>query len=116
MRHLIGGVLAIWGLSVSGCSKSSTAPGGAAHTLTVSIRDDSFSPALDSISAGDTVTWTWQGTQLHDLTFQDSTGNVTAQTSGSTKRAFPSVGIYRYRCQLHSTSFTSGMIGTIAVY
>lgn len=108
-------LLAVSCLLLAGCSKSSTAP-GAPHTLTVSIRDDSFSPAVDSISAGDTVTWSWQGSQLHDLTFADSVGNVTAQTSGSTKRAFPSVGIYHYRCQLHSTSYASGMIGTIAVY
>jgi plastocyanin len=114
VRHLIGGVTVL-GLVLAGCSKSSTAP-GTAHTLTVSIRDDSFSPAVDSISAGDTVTWSWQGSQLHDLTFADSIGNVAAQSSGTTKRVFPSVGIYKYRCQLHSTSFTSGMIGTIAVY
>lgn len=97
------------------CSKSATSA-GTAHTLTVSVRDAGFSPALDSISAGDTVSWTWQGSSAHDLTFQDTIGSVGAQVSGTGKRAFPSVGIYHYRCQLHSSSFTSGMIGTIAVY
>lgn len=106
------GVLAVALLS---CGKSATSA-GAAHTLTVSVRDAGFSPSLDSVSAGDTVTWTWQGSSAHDLTFQDTLGSVGAQVSGTSERVFPSVGIYHYRCQLHSSSYTSGMIGTIAVY
>ena len=103
---------------LAGC-KSSTAA-GTAHTLTVSVRDNVFSPQVDSISAGDSVTFTWQGSQLHDLIFQDSTSiaNVsTPQASGSVKRGFALSGIYKYRCTIHSSDFNTGsMIGTIAVY
>lgn len=99
--------------------KSSTAA-GTAHTLTVSVRDNVFSPQVDSISVGDSVTFTWQGSQLHDLIFQDSThiANVsTPQASGSAKRGFASAGIYKYRCTIHSSDFNTGtMVGTIAVY
>jgi len=106
---LLGAVLAT-------CSKGATAP-GAAHTLTVSVRDDIFVPKVDSVSVGDTVTWVWSGAQLHDLAFQDSIGNVAAQTSGSARRVFTAPGIYLYRCTLHSTDFVTGsMIGSVAVY
>lgn len=113
----------VWAvLAVAGCvaaCKSSTAA-GSAHTLTVSVRDNVFSPQADSISAGDSVTFTWQGSQLHDLIFQDSVSlpNVTTpQASGSVKRGFPLPGIYKYRCTIHSSDFNTGsMVGTIAVY
>jgi len=109
-------VLALCGLGLAGCSKSSTAP-AAAHTLSVSVRDDIFVPKVDSVSVGDTVTWTWVGIQLHDLVFQDSVGNVAAQTTGSARRAFTAPGIYHYRCTLHSTDFITGsMTGTVTVY
>lgn len=100
---------------LAGC-KSSTAA-GTAHTLTVSVRDNVFSPQVDSVSAGDTVTFVWQGSGLHDLVFADGIGNVSQQSSGSTKRGFAASGIYKYRCTLHSSDFNTGtMIGTIAVY
>jgi plastocyanin len=111
-------IVAAWcALGLTACAKSATA-GGQAHSLSVSVRDNVFSPQVDSVSAGDTVTFVWQGSQLHDLVFQDGVGNVgTAQVSGSAKRDFPLSGIYRYRCTIHSTDFTTGtMIGTIAVY
>ena len=103
--------------TLAACGKSATA-GGAAPSLTVSVRDDAFSPKADSISVGDTVTFIWQGSQMHDLIFQDGIGNVSSpQSSGSSKRGFAAPGIYNYRCTLHSTDFTTGsMIGTIAVY
>lgn len=109
-------VLVVAGVLVS--CKSTTAS-GTAHSLTVSVRDNTFSPKVDSISVGDSVTFTWQGSQMHDLVFQDTTiGNVSApQSSGSAKRGFAAPGIYLYRCTLHSSDFNTGsMIGTIAVY
>ncbi|HEX4633879.1 MAG TPA: cupredoxin domain-containing protein [Gemmatimonadales bacterium] len=110
-------LLAVVG-SVAAC-KSSTAA-GTAHTLTVSVRDNVFSPQVDSISVGDSVAFTWQGSQLHDLIFQDSVhiANVsTPQNSGSVKRGFASAGIYKFRCTFHSTDFNTGiMVGTIAAY
>jgi plastocyanin len=116
MRSRVWAALLIGG--VAGC-KSATAA-GAAHSLTVSVRDNVFSPKVDSITAGDTVTFVWQGSQMHDLIFADSThiANVsTPQAAGSVKRGFASVGIYQYRCTLHSSDFNTGsMVGIIAVY
>lgn len=113
----VDGLALVLAGSLAACGKSATAA-GAAHSLTVSVRDNVFSPQVDSISAGDTVTFVWQGSQLHDLIFQDTIGSVkTAQASGSAQRGFPLVGIYKYRCTIHSTDFSTGtMIGTIAVY
>jgi plastocyanin len=117
MTIRVWAALALGGALVS-CGKSATAS-GAAHSLTVSVRDNAFSPKVDSISVGDSVTFIWQGSQLHDLVFQDSTvGNVSSpQSTGSIKRGFTAPGIYLYRCTLHSTDFNTGeMIGTIAAY
>jgi len=103
-------------VALAACSTSSTAP-GTTHTLTISVRDDIFVPKVDSVSVGDTITWVWSAAQLHDLVFQDSIGNVAAQTSGSTHRVFGAPGIYKYRCTLHSTDFVTGsMIGSVSVY
>lgn len=116
MTGRIWAVLTVAGVLV-GC-KSTTAS-GTAHSLTVSVRDNAFSPKVDSVSVGDSVTFTWQGSQNHDLVFQDtSIGNVPSpQVSGSVKRGFALPGIYLYRCTLHSSDFNTGsMIGTIAVY
>jgi len=117
MRLRVWAVLAA--VSSLGACKSSTAA-GTAHTLTVSVRDNVFSPQVDSISAGDSVTFTWQGSQPHDLIFQDSVhiANVSSpQTAGSVRRGFALPGIYKYRCTIHSSDFNTGsMVGTIAVY
>jgi plastocyanin len=82
-------------------------------TLDVQVQDGSFQPAADTVAVNSTVTWTWAAGP-HNVTFQDGVASDN-QSSGTYQRTFASAGTYAYRCTLHSTSFTSGMTGTIVV-
>lgn len=46
--------------------------GGGAHNI--DVRDNFYSPNATSVSVGDTVTWTWQGSNPHSVTFVTNTG------------------------------------------
>src|SRR6266576_3693473 len=87
-------------------------------TLSVSVADNSFSPQNGTVASGGTVTWNWTGTRSHNVTFESSDTSAT-QISGTHQRTFPVVTTattFRYRCTIHSSSFTSGtMIGQIVV-
>ena len=89
-------------------------------TATISIQDNQFSPAVDTIASAGTVTWNWSGSNPHNVSFEDSTlydsGDMTG--SGMHSRTFGAVSAartVRYRCKIHSTTFTSGMTGRIVI-
>jgi plastocyanin len=87
-------------------------------TLSVSVQDNAFNPSNGPLTSGGEVTWTFSGASLHNVTFEDGQGNSTSKSSGTHTRTFPTVTsstTFRYRCTLHSTTFTSGMIGQIVV-
>ena len=90
-------------------------PGGSqsGNTLNVGVLAASFQPAADTVAANSTVTWTWSAGP-HNVTFQDGPASDD-QSTGTYQRTFSSPGTYPYRCTLHSSSFTSGMTGTIVV-
>ena len=90
-------------------------PGGqtSGTTLSVQVQDGSFQPVADTVAANSTVTWTWAAGP-HNVTFQDGPASDN-QSAGTYQRTFSTPGTYAYRCTLHSTSFTSGMTGTIVV-
>lgn len=111
-------VLTTWAISCS--KKKSTNPGGGAivfqHNLNVTIRDNSFSPQYDSISVGQTITWTNAGSVIHNVT---SAGGFTSSPPDlSPGASYPSTGglvfntpgDYPYQCTHHA-----GMTGTIRV-
>ena len=97
----------------TGCSSSD--PAGPVATTSVDVRDNSFAPGAISISPMATVTWTWRGSDTHNVVFEDGQGSSNLQASGTHNRAFAAAGSFRYRCTTHSTSFTSGMVGTVIV-
>lgn len=71
---------------------------------------DVFAPAALTVTAGDSVTWTWQGGK-HSVT---STGpepfDSGSLSAGSFTHAFTTAGTFSYLCIWHS-----GMTGTITV-
>jgi len=86
-------------------------------TSSVSVANNSFTPPADTIAATGTVTWNWNsGGNDHNVTFEDGINSSPTQGSGSHSRTFagPAATI-RYRCTLHSSSFTVGMVGTVTV-
>ena len=98
------------------CSGRGTAPCGSGGSATaVSVCDNFFAPSSSPITAGATVTWTWRGGNQHNVTFEDAQGSSTTKSSGTHSRTFSGAGTFRYRCTIHSTNFTSGMVGSVTV-
>ena len=81
----------------------------------VAVTSNQFNPENITVARNATVTWTFQN-GTHDVTFEDNTGNsARTVSSGTHSRDFGTAGTFRYRCTNHSTSFTSGMIGSVVV-
>jgi adhesin/invasin len=84
-------------------------------TVSVTVNNDFFNPAVVTVGVGDTVKWTWAaGAVTHNVTFQDgpTSGN---KSTGTYIRVFTATGSYPYRCTIHSSDFTTGMVGSVTV-
>jgi plastocyanin len=94
---------------------------GPALAGSVSIVDNSYSPATVTINAGDSVTWTNNGEAAHSVTSTDGLfdsspncpGNIDdcIQPGENYTHTFNSVGSFDYYCRVHG--FT--MAGTVVV-
>jgi plastocyanin len=109
----------------AGCGNDGVAPGngppdpgdgGPVATTSVSVRDNFFEPRDIVVAPGATVTWTWLGSQVHNVTWVGAAlPSSPNQTSGSFGATMPSApGTRVYYCTLHGTP-TSGMRGTVQV-
>jgi len=95
--------------------------GGAAGTVTigtgiqyVSNHNGSMNPAVDTIAAGSTVTWSWTGALPHGVRSVGTptfTSSETHTGSGTYVATFTNPGTYRYDCVVHG----SAMTGTVVV-
>ena len=85
-----------------------TAP--APTAAAVSIGDNFFDPTGATVAAGGTITWTWNGSVSHNVTFPTGTNSAT-QSSGTFSRTFATAGSFDYLCTIHG----SAMSGTIVV-
>ncbi len=83
-------------------------------TNAVDVADNRFSPP-NAIGPSGTVTWTWRGSALHNVTFEDGQGSSATKGTGTHQRTFPGPGTFRYRCTIHSANFESGMTGRVVV-
>jgi plastocyanin len=91
-------------------------------TAIVSVYDDYFSPDSVAVPSGRTVVWVWEygsNGMSHNVTFEDDPTEPTSsptQDMGTLKRTFGGdPRTIRYRCTLHSTSFTEGEVGSVTV-
>lgn len=115
MKWLVSGGLLMAGLTVM----SSMAVVAGAATQPVSVQDNQFVDGTSgngttTITAGDSVQWTWSGSNPHTV---DSNGGGETfssgeqQTSGTFSHTFSTPGTYNYICGVHGTS----MQGTVIV-
>lgn len=81
-----------------------------------------FSPATLAIPAGTTVRWINESAMFHTVTPENESqpGVWSRRTTNSSgvvfEHTFRTGGqTYRYRCEPHSSGFTSGMVGVIQV-
>jgi plastocyanin len=100
-------------VAASACGSDSTGPGGGAPpvaTNQVSVGNDFFNAASIVVSAGSTVTWTWNpGATEHNVTFTDASSGD--KSGGATySRQFNTPGTFTYHCTLHA-----GMTGSVLV-
>jgi plastocyanin len=83
--------------------------GSSATSNDVSVADNYFSPSSTTVAVG-SVTWTWTGSQSHNVTFDDGNASPT-QASGTYTRRFSAAGTYSYHCTIHGAA----MSGTVTV-
>jgi plastocyanin len=102
-------------LAVSACSDN-TGPGNGngddppSATESVDIEDNEFVAPIVQVLAGGTVTWTWRGNNLHNVTFPGVPASAT-QTDGTYERTFATAGSFPYLCTVHGQA----MSGTVNV-
>jgi plastocyanin len=85
----------------------------------LSVRNGTVNPAVDTVLAGGTVTWTWAPTTSnpHDVTSTGSPsfpGRATAVQPPPYSFTFSTPGTYSYYCTVHGAP-TGGMRGRIVV-
>ncbi len=87
---------------------SPTAP---TETTQVTVVDNNFNPSQNQIDPGQTVTWTWNGTNAHNVTFDDmALTNSATQTAGTFTQTFDVDGEYTYYCTVHGRAVMSGRV------
>jgi plastocyanin len=124
-------IFALLGCGGGGSSGDVTSPGETpppppppttnSSTTNLSVTNDKYTPAHDSVAVGATLTWTWntcssdiygQNTCAdHSVTFDDGPTSP-IQSSGTFVRTFSTAGTYPYHCRVHGTA----MSGTVLVH
>jgi plastocyanin len=77
-----------------------------------SVHNNSSNPAVDTIAAGGTVTWTWHGAIGHSV---ESTGmpsftSSAIQITGTYQMTFVTAGTYTYDCAVHGAAMTGRIV------
>jgi plastocyanin len=98
------------------CGETTPPNGGPVETREVSIVDTpAFEPPDIIVAEGDTVTWTWNGFQQHQVVF-DAPGfpPSPAQSLGMHQVVFGMAGTYTYFCSVHGRAAMSGSVTVTA--
>jgi len=93
------------------CSSGTDADPAPEHSVVMSRM--AFSPAIMTVSKGETVTWTNEDVIVHTATADNTSWNTSDVQGGSAKSiTFTASGTYQYHCIYHQAM---GMTGTIIV-
>lgn len=104
--------------AVSLLAACATSPDKTSTNTTVDVFTvvDAFSPAFVTVTAGDTVRWTFSGGSDgmgHNVRFAAGVGappDINILTTGTATRVFPNRGTFNYFCDVHP-----GMNGSVIV-
>jgi len=102
-RLLIGGAALLLGCALGGgiaFAAGTTAP---TRTATVSLGDNFFQPDHLTVSVGTKVTFTWTGSNTHNVTVESGPQRFRSvdQASGSYSRVMTKAGVYHIVCTFH---------------
>jgi plastocyanin len=78
----------------------------------VSAHNGTTNPAVDTVSAGDTVTWTWGGNLPHSVRSAGGAfaGSPTFTGNGTHRVAFTTPGVFQYDCREHGNLMTGRIV------
>lgn len=105
--HATAASIAALGLFFSAACSSD---GGSGETVTVTVKDMVYEPAVVTISPGDTVTWVWESDLPHDVVGDDGDFQSELINEGEFSYTFEKVGVYSYHCTPHPA-----MVGEVIV-
>lgn len=98
-----------------------TPPPVNSSTTSLTVTNNKYTPAHDSVAAGSTLTWTWSSCTgdgyggsmctSHSVQFDDGGESSDIQDAGTFSRTFASAGTYTYHCAVHGAA----MAGTVIV-
>ncbi len=93
-------------------------PAAQAAAVTVHISGAQFQTTTVNIVPNDTVVFVNDDSFAHDVTFEagfgsGASGSLAAGANWSHK--FNDTGTFRFRCQVHSANFDTGMVGKVQV-
>ena len=107
-QRILALLVALPALFLVGCGSSSGGSKTAAGH--VDVIDNAFSPKTIEVSVGDTVTWDWKGSAVHNVTGPGF--NSPTQGKGKTfTHTFNTAGSFTYNCTIHT-----GMKATVKVH
>ena len=110
------------GSSVTGGNGDGGGSGGGGTAGTVKVgtgvqyvsgRNGTMNPAVDTIAAGTTVTWTWTGGLPHGVRSVGTpsfTSSPTHTGSGTYVATFTNPGTYQYDCSVHGQAMTGRIV------
>jgi len=107
LRRLVVALSIASALGSMACSDANEPKAG----TEVAVKDNKFEPPNLLVMSGQTVTWNWDGSQAHTVTFDLGGPNSTQMTDGTFQRQFTMPATYSYHCVVHGTS----MAGLITV-
>jgi plastocyanin len=113
-RHVRTAALISGAVLMLGCGDGPAGPSdneGPVRTTSVSVQDNRFSPSSNAVDPGATVTWSWGGSNPHNVTFDDaSIADSPTQTDGNFQQTFPDDGEFTYFCTVHGRAVMSGRV------
>lgn len=116
MRRWMAGCLVAAAVAACGSTEPGGSAGGAAGRDSVTVVNNHFTPTSVIPDTAGVVVWTWNsGGVTHNITFESAITGSGNRSSGTFSQTFGAPGTYRYRCTIHSSSFTSGMVGSVVV-
>ncbi|MGH2756697.1 MAG: plastocyanin/azurin family copper-binding protein, partial [Actinomycetota bacterium] len=112
-RTCIGPVIA---LAIAVGAVAATPQPAVAASAEVAVKDNRFEPREIRIDPGDTVTWTNQGSRVHDLKADDGAFRSGDMRQGDRfSHTFRDEGYYFYHCTYHGSKGRVGMWGVVIV-